>query len=641
MLLAFCFRDPSKKKHKKIKNWKDEKKVNNEQTYVLSETLLSSQKGPQTINKTKKQTNRSNFLVQKRHLSPEKQLRLKKDKEELKVQRKSYAEKCGHDKNEQSSSLFTQVYARETRPRDLTKILLSQSQAITRDISRMFASAEDLEESLLSTPSTPSLSNSAPAINDEIVTFAVENHTCLSGDETKLILMNENAEEGDSKYWSKEDAEKLKQRKVGGNQANQNHVEREEIVKKTEEETERIIENLKLRHQIELQKVKEVYDAKTMKEKEHHLKSVERANIDIKNEANETISKLNMQIIQERGEMFAHQQDNSKLFDERLQLKKEQLNQTLKNIEKRQFMWQEEKSDVLNEVQRLKYESTRMAKNLAMGCGVENLLDNQKSSLSQEVQSLQLVVEMRTGEMRNLREQLARATQQLELVEIGKERLRKATSRMEDLEEQLSIKTQRERHLAIEKSQLETQMTNTNNEAKRLSKNMEALQWRVRNNFCLPVENISSGALVQTTGLPAKNKSEAKYITKCTQSTTEADKKQECIKSTSGINNKAIFQIDGDAKEVDIVNKPIKLHNKSEYSEPKENGDYLKNIVDVDEGLGDISSDGDHQIKYCSYDNTGDLVKLEDLLPESDIVTKKDKIKNNACPERERVASMF
>merc|ERR1719483_1370332 len=236
----------------------------------------------------------------------------------------------------------------------------------------------------------------------------------------------------------------------------QNHVERGEILKKTEEETESIIENLKLKHHIELQKVKEFYDAKTMEEKEHHLKSIERANINMKNEANETISKLNMQIIQERGEIIAQQQDNSKHFEEKLQLKKEQLSQTLKNIEKRQLMWQEEKSDVLNEVQRLKYESTRMAKNLAMGCGVETYLDDQKGSLSQEVYSLQMVVEMRTGEVRNLREQVARATRQLEQTEMGKERLRKVMARMEDLEEQLRIKTQRERQLAIEKSQLET-----------------------------------------------------------------------------------------------------------------------------------------------------------------------------------------
>ena len=52
---------------------------------------------------------------------------------------------------------------------------------------------------------------------------------------------------------------------------------------------------------------------------------------------------------------------------------------------------------------------------------------------------------MRTGEVRNLREQLARATQQLEQEDIVKEKLRNATTRMEDLEEQLRIKADLER----------------------------------------------------------------------------------------------------------------------------------------------------------------------------------------------------
>ena len=40
------------------------------------------------------------------------------------------------------------------------------------------------------------------------------------------------------------------------------------------------------------------------------MKNVEKANIDAKNEANETIAKLNKEIIQERGKAFAKQQQN-------------------------------------------------------------------------------------------------------------------------------------------------------------------------------------------------------------------------------------------------------------------------------------------------------------------------------------------
>jgi hypothetical protein len=52
---------------------------------------------------------------------------------------------------------------------------------------------------------------------------------------------------------------------------------------------------------------------------------------------------------------------------------------------------------------------------------------------------------MRTGEVRNLRDQLARATQHLEQAEIVKEKIKKATARMEDLEEQLKIKKEIEK----------------------------------------------------------------------------------------------------------------------------------------------------------------------------------------------------
>merc|ERR1712123_282675 len=114
--------------------------------------------------------------------------------------------------------------------------------------------------------------------------------------------------------------------------------------------------------------------------------------------------------------------------------------------------------------------------------------EDRKRSLSQEVYSLQLVDELRTGESRNLREQLARATQQLEQVEMGRAKLRKATARMEDLEEQLKIKNEFERQLSLEKSQLEKSDTDSKKAAQRMSQNVEELQWRIKNNFELPTE---------------------------------------------------------------------------------------------------------------------------------------------------------
>ena len=87
-----------------------------------------------------------------------------------------------------------------------------------------------------------------------------------------------------------------------------------------------------------------------------------------------------------------------------------------------------------------------MVKILASEHDEEDLSEDKKKSLSQEIYSLQLVVEMRTGEVRNLRDQLARTTQQLEQAEVVKEKLGKATARIEDLEEQIKLKNRLEKY---------------------------------------------------------------------------------------------------------------------------------------------------------------------------------------------------
>ena len=43
----------------------------------------------------------------------------------------------------------------------------------------------------------------------------------------------------------------------------------------------------------------------------------------------------------------------------------------------------------------------------------------------------------------------------------------------------------------MEKSYLEMNMTNTTNAMDKMSKNVESLQWRIRNNFDLPVDNLT------------------------------------------------------------------------------------------------------------------------------------------------------
>ena len=126
-------------------------------------------------------------------------------------------------------------------------------------------------------------------------------------------------------------------------------------------------------------------------------------------------------------------------------MKEERLNESFIEIEERDQAWQDERADVLKEVQRLKAEATKMIKILAMEYEEDNLSEERKSILSQEVNSLQLVVEMRTQEVRNLREQLDRVNKGLEHADVVKEKLKHETEKMEALEQQIKIKDNFER----------------------------------------------------------------------------------------------------------------------------------------------------------------------------------------------------
>jgi hypothetical protein len=186
---------------------------------------------------------------------------------------------------------------------------------------------------------------------------------------------------------------------------------------------------------------KESYASNLKDEIQKHITGNEGIISKMKQKANDTTEKLKQQIILERGKMTLERQIKEKHLEKVFKIKSQKLDDAQKKIEERDQAWHDEKAEVLKEVQRLKAEATRMVKILAMEYEEENLSEDKKRSLSQEVYSLQLVVEMRTGEVRNLREHLVRATQKLEQAEIVKEKLRKATARMEDLEEQLKIKT--------------------------------------------------------------------------------------------------------------------------------------------------------------------------------------------------------
>ena len=131
-----------------------------------------------------------------------------------------------------------------------------------------------------------------------------------------------------------------------------------------------------------------------LEDRENLKKDLEKAKAKAKNEANETICQLNKQIVLERAKMFAEHQENSKNLDEEFRMKEDRLNkslillnQSLNLIEEREQAWQDEKREVLKEVQMLKEEATRMAKMLAMEYKEDNLSKEKKKGLGQEVSS--------------------------------------------------------------------------------------------------------------------------------------------------------------------------------------------------------------------------------------------------------------
>ena len=166
-----------------------------------------------------------------------------------------------------------------------------------------------------------------------------------------------------------------------------------------------------------------------------------------KNEANNTITVLTEQVTKEKKNALEEFERKAKELEEQFKTKNFRLSEALKQVEEREQAWQDEKGDILDEVQRLKAEATKMVKILAMEYeeGEEDLNEDKKRSLSQEVYSLQLVVEMKTGEVKSLREQLIRSSQHLEETQKENEKLGRMIARVEDLEEQLRLKNQLEK----------------------------------------------------------------------------------------------------------------------------------------------------------------------------------------------------
>lgn len=161
----------------------------------------------------------------------------------------------------------------------------------------------------------------------------------------------------------------------------------------------------------------------------------------------------------------------------------------------------------------------------------------------------------------------------------AQQNLCKANARIEDLKEQLRLKEHRERQLFMEKTEMERTVTNSNKAALRMSQNVEELQWRIKNNFDTSVKVLVEN---QASSTPSSRKKSFFQVS------------EEMIEATSVTNNieenHNLINIDA-YKICDNDNS----HEENSEKEPNNNINY-EECDSYDEGLGDISSDGDSPV---------------------------------------------
>ena len=104
-------------------------------------------------------------------------------------------------------------------------------------------------------------------------------------------------------------------------------------------------------------------------------------------------------------------------------------------------------------------------------------------NLQQEVDSLKTVLEMRTGEVRDLRTDKVKLEEKLELYDQQQLSLRKMSAQVEDLRSQLLSKSDLEVKLVEDNRVLHTMVMRQDTERKRLSMENEQLSWKMSQSF--------------------------------------------------------------------------------------------------------------------------------------------------------------
>jgi len=225
----------------------------------------------------------------------------------------------------------------------------------------------------------------------------------------------------------------------------------------------------------------------------------------------------------------------------------------------------------LGEVQNLKADALEMVTKMALEYEDEVAGAEKRRSLSQEAFCLQIILSMKTDEMRNLREQVAITEQKLEQSENSKKKLSLVLARIEDLKEQIRIKDEAQRQLLVEKNELEESVADANMAVQRMSQNIAELSQRIR---------AGSGGYDSL---------------KCDEEINTKTPYYQDVQQTQDVTLNEVFE------DTSAVMDEIKIVRYDDHEE--ETGEYcdLKNrdsvdfptIESLDEGLGDISSESE------------------------------------------------
>lgn len=106
--------------------------------------------------------------------------------------------------------------------------------------------------------------------------------------------------------------------------------------------------------------------------------------------------------------------------------------------------------------------------------------------------NFQLLVDLRTQEIHRLRDERASHILQLEEFDQIKLQLQKTQAQVEDIKVQLDNKSEIIRDLNMTKSQLEDSLSGECRERARIARQLEELQWRIRNKGAIPQAQILS-----------------------------------------------------------------------------------------------------------------------------------------------------